>query len=179
MANFLRRLLHKSSRSRALPERSAREIADARKRARMELAASLYFYNDEKFIVCAIADIREHGEPTVLDRDVPDDVLGLAVCDKLIAYTPRHKPSGHKLDDWPAYRASGAKSGKAFEQASTFVYVSTINTAIRIAASPRVTNDDTLRAVCTVASTQMHVDIGAAVRKAIAASATLREAGLL
>lgn len=176
---MFRRLLQRSMPSRVLPERSAREIADARKRARGELSASLYYYNDEVFIVCGIAESAEYGEPNVLDRDIADAALGLAVCDALLAYTPRRKSAGRSLDDWAAYRMSGARSARAFEQASTYVYITTVETAIRIDAAPRVTNEKSLHAVCTVASTQMHIDIGSAVRKAIAASAALRDAGLL
>lgn len=171
----------KTKAARVSPQRSTRELMDARKRKRCELRASVYFYSNARFIVCCIADITEYGEPIVLDADVPDERLGLAVCDQLLNYETRNKRHHSKstLDDWAAYKASGAKSGRSFEDNCTFVYVTTVNTAIVIEAAPRVTNAQELAARCSIPNGRTHDEIGAAVRKAIKASRVLRDAGML
>ena len=178
---MLRDLFKKRTQTRVLPDRSTRELTDCRERFRTELCASIYLYKDEKFIVCSIAGNTEQREPTVLEVSESDEILGLTLCDKLLEFQPREDPNrpGLKLEDWAAYVVSGAKSGRAFESNSIFVYVATINTAIRIEAAPRVTNERELKALCTVTNGQSHSEIGAAVRKAIKAAQLLRSAGAL
>lgn len=178
---MLRDLFKKRTQPRVLSDRSTRELTDRKKRLRSELCASVYLYKDSKFIVCSIAGSTEQREPTVLDVSEPDEVLGLTLCDKLLEFQPREDPDRpeRKLEDWAAYVASGAKSGRAFESNSIFVYVATINTAIRIEAAPRITNERELKALCTVTNSQSHSEIGAAVRKAVKAAQLLRGAGVL
>lgn len=166
---------------RVSPERSTHELMDARKRNRCELRASVYLYRNTKFIICCVADIAEYGEPIVLGADVPDEQLGVAVCDQLLNYKSRSKtrPSKWTLDDWAAYKASGAKSGRAFEADCMFAYITTVNTAILIDAAPRVSNERDLAARCSIPNGYIHAQIGAAVRKAIRAAGVLRDAGML
>jgi hypothetical protein len=174
-------LFKKGKHARALPDHSTRELTDIKQSLGSELCAALYLYNDDKFIVSSIAGIAEYGEPIVLDANTTDESLGLALCDKLLEFKPRNNQdlSRSKLDDWPAYKASGAKSGKAFEQKSTYVYVTTINSAIHIEAAPRATNEQNLKALCSIPNGRSHSEIGAAVRKAINAATLLRNAGVL
>ena len=176
---MLRDLFKKKRAERVLPNRSTREIADTRKRLKSELSACLYLYNDSRFIICAIAGSTERGEPSVLDKDVPDDELGETVCDKLLEFEPEElaNHTEHSLSDWKAYVASGAKTGKAFENGSYYVYLRTINTAISIEASPRITNESNLTANYSISSGNLHIEIGAGVRKAINAAQLLRQAG--
>ena len=166
---------------RVNPERSTRELMDARKRNCCELRASVYLYRNTKFIICCIADIAEYGEPIVLSADVPDEQLGVAVCDQLLNYKPRsnRRPSKSTLDDWAAFKASGAKSGRVFEADCMFVYITTVNTAILIDATPRVSNERDLAARCSISNGYIHAEIGAAVRKSIRAAGVLRDAGML
>lgn len=167
--------------ARVSPQRSTRELMDARKRKRCELRASVYLYRNTSFIVCCIADIAEYGEPIVLDANVPDEQLGLGVCNQLLNYKVRinRDLSKSTLDDWPAYQVSGAKSGRSFEENCMFVYVTTINTAINFQASPRLSNEKELVAQCLIANGRDHSEIGAAIRKAIRAAEVLRDAGML
>ncbi len=171
----------KTKAARVSPQRSTRELMDARKRNRCELRASVYLYRHASFIVCCIADIAEYGEPIVLDADVPDEQLGLGVCDQLLNYKPRinRDLSKSTLEDWPAYQVSGAKSGRSFEENCMFVYVTTINTAINIQASPRLSNEKELVAQCSIANGREHSEMGATIRKAIRAAEVLRDAGML
>ena len=150
-----------------------------KKRLGTELRSCLYLYNEEKFIISSIAGISEYDEPIVLDVNVPDEELGLKVCNKLLEFQPRnHKDiSKDTLEDWRSYKISGAKTGKAFESNSIYVHIQTVNSAIVITASPRVKNNQTLEAQCSANAD--HLKVGAAIRLAIEASKILRHAGLL
>jgi len=175
------RFFRKKEKTRVLEYQSTREIADLKKELSTELRASIYFFDDSKFIICSIAGCAEYGEPTVLESDCKDEELGLELCNALLKFKQRDivkKPSG-KLSDWNAFQASGEKTGKAFELKSVFVYISTNNSAISISARPRISNEDNLSAVYSTSIGSRHIEIGAAIRKAIHASSILREAGTL
>ncbi|MDJ0794964.1 MAG: hypothetical protein QNI98_12075, partial [Woeseiaceae bacterium] len=75
--------------------------------------------------------------------------------------------------------ASGAKTVKAFENNSWFVYVQTINTAIRMEAGPRISNNRNLVAAASTSTGSMHVDIGLQLRKALDGARALRKEGLV
>ena len=108
---------------RALTDHSTRELLDTKQKLGSELRAALYLYNDDKFIVSSIAGIAEYGDPIVLDANTTDESLGLSLCDKLLEFKPRNDQdlSKAKLDDWAAYKASGAKSGKTFDRSWSFL----------------------------------------------------------
>ena len=176
---MFKNLFSKNKSARATPDGSYVEIANTKKHLGTELRACLYLYNEEKFIISSIAGIAEYGEPALLDVNVSDENLGLTVCDKLLEFQPKNNKdiSKNTLEDWLSYKASGAKTGKVFESNSIYVYIQTVNSAIIITASPRVTNNQTLKAKCSAVGD--HYKIGAAIRMAIEASKTLRQAGLL
>lgn len=178
---MFQRFFNSSKTERALPDQSTRELIDAKERVGAELRATLYLYNDEKFIICSVAGISEYGEPAIFDTAVSDQSLGLSLCDKLLQFqrSAGRDISKDTLNDWAAFKASGAKSAKAFEQKSIYVYVTTMNSAIRIEAAPRVTNEENLKALCSISNGRDHSEIGAAIRKAIEASKVLRNVGML
>ena len=179
-SRILNRMFHRKPPGRVLEYQSTREIADAMKRQKCGLRAAVYLYDESRFIISPIAGNTEYDEPVVLDADVSNEDLGLAVCDALIAYrndNPRRKAG--RLADWAAYRASGATSGNAFERNCWFVYVRTINTAIRMEAGPRISNNPNLVAAASAPSGTMHVGLGQLLRKAIDAARVLRKEGLV
>ena len=178
---MFKKFFKKKQSMRVLPDQSTREIADAKTRLGTELRAAIYLYNEDKFIVCSIAGISEFGDPVVLDANVTDEELGLALCDKLLEFQSKTEQdlSKLKLDDWAAYKVSGAKTGKAFEQKCIYLYVRTVNSAINIEAAPRLSNERELRALCTISNGRKHSEVGAAIRKAISAATLLRDAGML
>lgn len=165
---------------RALPHYSAREIADKKQELGCELRAVIYFYDEKKYIVSAVAGISEYGSPTIIDVSDSDETIGLAVCDKLLEFKQRTEKNAFKakLDDWASYKSSGSKTGKSFELKSIYISVSTVNTAIQFKAAPRISNEKSLKAVC-FNSNGNHAEIGSAVRKSIKASQVLRNAGML
>ncbi|HEX5635679.1 MAG TPA: hypothetical protein VFY78_01215, partial [Gammaproteobacteria bacterium] len=95
------KIFKKKERTRVLPDHSTRELTDTRNKLGSELRASLYLYDEDKFIVCSIAGIVEYGEPIVLDANASDEDLGLALCNKLLEFKPINERdlSNSKLDD--------------------------------------------------------------------------------
>lgn len=166
---------------RVLPDQSVREIVDTKSRIGSELRAALYLFEEKKLIVSAISATVEYGEPIVLDANVEDELLGLTVCDKLLDYSPKNKRdlSKYTLEDWAVYKASGAKTAKYFERESVYVSICTLNSAIQIEASPRVSNFPELKALCSISNGLSHAAIGEAIRRAINASRVLRNASVL
>lgn len=167
---------------RALPDRSVREIIDTKERIGSELHAVLYYFEQQTFLVSAQCSIVEHGEPVILDSAVSDETLGLTVCDKLMEYSPKiiRDLSGYTASkDWLVFKCSGAKTMKYFERESIYVSIKTVNSAIQIEASPRMSNVPELKALCSISNGWSHDEIGNAVRRAISASQALRDAGLL
>lgn len=159
---------------------SALQIAARRRQLKSELRAALYFYDSSKFIVSAITGIVEVGEPVVVLATESDANLGRAICDKLLEHGHHPAPQSlrdQKLGDWGAFRASGAESGKQFENNSVFVHVRTINQVIAFEARPRVTLEQNLFVGTTLSAS--HVELGAGLRKAIGAVGVMRAAGLL
>lgn len=178
---MFRNLFKKESTTRVVPNHSVREISDRKQKLDSELRAAIYLYNDEKFIVCSVAGIAEYGEPVVLDVNTPDNELGLALCDKLLEFKPRNTEdlSKSKLEDWAAFKVSGEKTGKSFEEKSMYVYIKTVKSAINIEASPRVSLEKQLRALCSISNGLSHSEIGNAIRKAVKAATVLRQSGML
>ncbi len=178
---FARLLSKNPSNNRALPDHSVREITDTKSRIGGELRAALYLFEEKKLIVSAISGIVESGEPVVLDAGVEDEIIGLTVCDKLLEYSPRNQQdlSKYTSDDWAVYKVSGAKTLKYFERESTYVAIGTLNSAIQIEASPRISNHPELKALCSISNGLSHAAIGEAIRRAINASRVLRDASVL
>lgn len=167
--------------ARVSPDRSAVEINDAKARLGKELRAVLYLYADRKYIVSSTSSIVETGAPTVLDLAAPDDQIGLAICDKLLDAW-RHDPGNlreYSQDAWQVLRASGAKSGRQFEENSLYMNIETINSAISFQARYRRTLRPAFHAGAVLSNAAEHEEIGATVRRLVAAVKALREADIL
>lgn len=155
---------------------SRREIIHKKEQLNVELRMALYLYDNTKYILTAITAIAETGIPVILEANIPDALLGLAICDKLLEFQTQMPPKlSGKPTDWPTYKASGAKTIKKFEQNSIHVLVQTINLSIQISAKPQIYMNQPLKTVCS--ANFQHASIGAAVRKAIYATQILQKAG--
>jgi hypothetical protein len=118
-----------------------RDAINAKLRAsrQVELRVALYVFAEESFIGCATTGFSEAGAPVKLPFAVSDENLGQVVRE-LLLQTYLHPAPSHteaKLSEWPAFVVSGAKSGRAFEEKSTYVSVETVNTALRVHATRR------------------------------------------
>ena len=166
-------------RERVLPSASHVEIANCRKKLNRELKARLYVYDNTKFIICSVAGIAEVGEPTVLQLDVSESDLGRSVCDHLLQFDPRSPGNlrERKMSDWAAYRVSGAKSMRRFEEKSMMVHFETINLVIRIDAAPR--NSLWREISAHGVESPDHEKLGHTIRRTIKAARILRENGII
>jgi hypothetical protein len=123
--------------------------------------------------------ILETGDPSVLPIDVADADLGRAICDHLLRHEAREPGNlrDRKITDWAAYKASGERSGTAFKSKSWSISVETINQTLIVEATPMRSLHPEL-SVKAYAPPE-HAPLGATVRKALRAAATLRSAELI
>ena len=144
---------------------------------RYEAKARLYDYSNRYFI-CTVSGISETRSITVLDAECDNDVVGSSILEHLAEYSFKeiHK-ADDKLTDWPAFRASGAKSVKAFEKDLWQVHIAVMNSAVMFDAQPRKSNDPHDLFASTSANRNLPDMIGAALRSALSAAKLLREHG--
>jgi hypothetical protein len=169
------KLLSPSGRSAELP---ARALIDRREALRVlhpqvvpiELRVVLYAVADQFLILCTTTGIQEAGKPQKLPSDISHEALGTAIRDALLeceAYEPSPM-RGPKLSDWAAFVVSQAKTVRAFEEASTYVTVRTVNLGIVIEASRRQPQSETY-IVRKLSIASDPATLGAAARSAISA----------
>lgn len=127
-----------------LPPRCVSDRRDALREAfrhhvlPVELRAVVYAYAEHRYLVSATTGISEAGEPVNLPFDASDEQLGAAVLDQLLqCYSHPQSPPTGRLEDWPVFVASGAKSGREFESKCTYVTVSTFGGSALIVEAKR------------------------------------------
>ena len=134
----------------------------------LQLRAQIYAFGTESLLVCATTSISEAGEVAKLAASVSDEALGLAVLDQLLQCCAHPMPNMReaKATTWPAFIASGAKTVRAFEHASTSVSVETAGMGLKVEgrrhAPPSETYVGRLRSI-----TGNPLELGAAVREVI------------
>jgi hypothetical protein len=165
--------------ARVTPDGSWVEIANRKKRLKSELRARAYFYEKIGFIISTVSGIAETGKPTIVPFDATNSELGRSVCDHLLCFDPKspNDMRGMKQTDWPAFQVSGAKSVSSFESHSWMIHADTVNTVVVVEAAPRLSlhSEIRVRGVATLS----HEEIGATIRKALAAARVLREKSVI
>jgi len=164
---------------RATPSASYVEIANRERRIGQPLEARGYWYDEHLIILTAVAGIVEVGEAQVLPLDASDSDLGKFICDELLRYEAK-SPSNlrdHKLNDWGAYRASGAKSASAFEARAVMLSFKSSGNTVTIEAAPRKSLHPEIHVTANAGPD--HSDIGASARRALRAAAALRAAEII
>lgn len=161
-------------------------LAIGRRRAAIggELRAHVYRHADSKFLLVSIMSVPgsamlETGEPSVLPFDAADDALGRSVCEHLLQHDARQPPDlrDRKLTDWAVFRASQESAVSGFESRSMRVAVATANLLLELEAAP-------LRSLHPEISVKgiahpRHGELGATIRRSLAAVDALRQAGLV
>lgn len=161
--------------ARVTPDGSWVEIAKQKEIVNSELEMRAYFYEKVGFIISSVSGIAETGAPTIAPADISNFELGTTICDHLLRYAPRSPDNmrSSKPTDWLAYRASGAKSVRNFQEHSWRIRVSTMNTAVLVESSPSLSLHSEIY-VGGIA-TASHETIGTTVRKALNAAMALRK----
>jgi hypothetical protein len=163
-----------------MPERSTRELTDAKARIGKELRAAGYLYDEKTLIFSSITGIAECGPVQKLGMDSSEEGIGLAICDTLLEFG-LHDPgklADYKLSDWKAYAASGAKSSKHFEANSLYFEFQTVNSAIVLKARPRLSLESSFYAGASLSNGQQHDVIGAALKRLVRGVKAMRDAGV-
>ncbi len=171
---------------RVLAERSGREVFDRREALEHDLRTTIYFYAGRKVIGAPL--MGRNGEihaelvrPFVADEPLGNEQLGKLAFDALLAFEAKIPPSlrDAKRRDWPAFRASGAKSVGQFEAESLGVSIETINTTMRVEAFPLMTNEPNLavRAYCSPSS--LHEELGSLLRLLLRGVDALMSSGVV
>jgi hypothetical protein len=170
------RVLPPSGRYAALPPRCLADRRDAinkmlRLAQPLELRVAVYFYGQHCILASATTGISEAGQPVKLPPDAADEDLGLAILDLLLRCHSEEPADAResKLSDWAVFVASGAKSGRVFEERCTYVSVRTANLALVIEASRRSPPSPIYVGQELSITPDAPSTLGAAVRRAVAA----------
>jgi hypothetical protein len=120
---------------------SGEELRNYRHSIGCELHVHVYALIKDKFIIAPVDGSKgayfEAREVTVLPFDVDDETLGSCIFDNLLWYNPA-SPTDFKgkKTDWLAFKASGLKTVKDFEQTAIGISISTINDVMKIETRP-------------------------------------------
>ncbi len=164
---------------RVAPDWSHVELTGRKREVGRELKARVYLYDDAKLIVTSCSGIAESGTPTVFPLDVGNSELGLCICDHLLSFTPEspNNMRDRKMTDWPAYKASGAKSVRSFQEKTWLMSVSTINLVIRMEAGPinSLWPEIEAQGICN----PVHEKMGEIVQRTFRGAKAMREQGII
>jgi hypothetical protein len=143
-----------------------------------EQVARLYEY-DSRYFVCSVRWIAEIGEPSVLAHDVGLQALGETISRHLVDFDPSEfNIRDRKLTDWPAFKASGAKSVRAFEANAWQCQLKRVGTTFEVWASPQLSLKEHLSAYSS-ANGALAEQIGQAVRNALSGAKAMRASGVV
>lgn len=185
----LPRLLRKrpDTQTRRDPDRSGQEVTALREFYGQELSAALYFHAGKRVIATAIAVLdsgvrEERGQLLVADEPVSDEALGRMLFDVLLHFDPQSRPPidlTRKPTDWPAYRASGAKSIRQFERDSIYVGVGTQGISLTACARWALRHTDLSGFAGGTPLFAEHDEVGSQLRRLVKGARLLIEADLL
>ena len=166
------KLLTPSGSYRDLPPRCLADRRDAlnellHSKLWIELRVAIYAYANDCWLLSATSGISEAGEPVRLSYDASNNDLGNEILDLLLrCYAHPVASSDGSLEHWAVFRASGAKSGRSFERASTYVSIRTMNSGIVINANRRQPPSE-LYVGQTLSITPDPEELGRAVKKVV------------
>lgn len=143
-----------------------------------ELKARAYLHDRSGFIISAVAGIAEAGDVTVLPHDCTDQALGEAIWAHLLQYEIKTPDiANRKTTDWAAFKASGERSVRKFQECSYVLNIETRNQAVLLNARPCNSPKPTL----SMAAMANHdrSGIGKAARECLSGAKVLRDRGIL
>lgn len=170
---------------RVVADRSGREIADLQAHYGHEIRSTVYFYNQQLVIAASLTGspgniCAELTEPVVANEPVDDDRLGYMALHALLSYRSEKVPSlrDHKRRDWLTFKASGAKSLKAFNAATVAVSIETVYGSLRLEAAPLVADDSVFAVRAWAPISVTHFELGRLLRKLVTGANALQDAGI-
>lgn len=141
--------------------------------------ARLYLYADN-YLICSVAGIAETESITVLSCGANDVTLGQAALKHLseYLYTSDKNLRESNASNWTAYRRSGAKSLKSFQENLYAVSLDIMNSAVLVAAQPGTSLREYL-SVSAQVNRHLPEKVGEAIRETLAAAKILRREGVI
>jgi len=171
---------------RVVADRSGYEISELEKFFGHSLSCSLYFYEQKRILAAPMTGTpgniyAELREPLVLDEPAPDEDVGFTALQAMLLFdsSPVVIPAKWKATDWLTFQASGAKSLRAFDQASCHVRLKTVDGGgIDIESSWLHLHDSLICARGWVPISIRHSELGQLLRKLVRGARLLRDAGV-
>jgi len=186
--NFFRKIrhTHPDLSRRAVTDRSGREIADLQAHFGHELRSFLYFYDEMLVLAAPLSGTpgnvnAELRDPVIAREPVSDERLGYMALESLLGYESGPIPSmkARKMTDWPTYQASGASSIKEFNRRTVGVMLETVYGSIRIEAWTLIPNENRFAVRTWASISELHIDLGATLRKIVVGAKSLQSAGVI
>ena len=171
---------------RVSPGRSDREVVAVRDHVGHEIGSTLYFFAQRRVLAASLTGtpgnvVAELSNPLVESEPVSNERLGYVAFQSLLSYRSEPVPNlrDFKRTDWVTYRASGAKSVRAFEASSTRVSIATDRDDLRIEAQHQLTDESCFSVRGSVGIDAEHEELGALLRKLVAEARAARDAGVV
>jgi len=172
--------------ARHTPEKSSLELHRLREAAGNELSATIYFFDDRLVIAAPVVGVdgemhAELIEPVVKPEPIDDEHLGELAMNALLAFIAEKPPSlrDRRKSDWPAFRASGARSVSEFERKAVEIGIRTHLTSLELSAAPVSSLEHHRRLVAHCTPGIFHIDLGAEMRNLVRGVQVLRECGVV
>jgi hypothetical protein len=142
------------------------------------LVARMYEF-DSCYYVCSVRWIAEIGEPTILPNITEAKSVGEAILKHLAEFDDAEFDiRGRKKSDWPAFKASGARSVREFEASALYCQLSQKGTFFEVWAAPQLSLKDDLSVYCS-ANAALTDCVGEAALNALSGARALREHGAI
>jgi hypothetical protein len=134
----------------------------------------------DKIIVTAVIDIADGPSPVLLAHDVDNDTLGQTIvsCIKDFRHARRGEQLGTTPREWPAFKLSGMKTVKAFEDELIDIRIQAFNTVIQFYARPYRTLRHYLE-MYGCSNQFANEEIGKTMREVVKGAQALRASGVL
>lgn len=173
--------------ARRVPDRSGHEVAAACAHFGHDIKTYVYFFDNQWVLGALVSGTpgnlnAELREPLKAAEPVDDEMLGRMALDALLRFESRRVPSltAAKQSDWPTFQASGARSVRAFQEHTVQVLIESVNGAsLRLEATALSPPDGRFAVRAYVSISATHSEIGALLRKLIAAANCLKSNGMM
>jgi hypothetical protein len=171
---------------REIADRSGAEILALTRHYGHELRGMIYFYDDSKVLAAPQSgrpgDIHvELAEPIVENEPVATARMGYMALDTLLRYRPKKVSdrARRKVTEWPALKASGADSEKAFLRATIGIALTSRHGTIELEAASMINPERRFAVRSWAPASITHADMGTLLQQLIKGAKVIQQAGLV
>ncbi len=156
------------------------DITECKAKLGRELYTAMYYLPDTEKMIFAPTNVNglggyyyEQDKATLLEAPLDSVELGRQARAALIAFDVKIQDLRYrKASDWSAYRISGLKSVREFEQSAIRITIETINTTLRLEGWP--TNNSKVFAGGYISPSAEHSEMGSLIKRIVACCQALR-----